>query len=53
MKGILALSAAETAAKEDSETQSEDDDVNVSEDFESEDELATTEICECKQLRQK
>ena len=37
---ILTLSAAETAlATEDSDTQSEDDDVSVSEDPESEDEL--------------
>ena len=35
---ILTLSAAETAATEDSETQSEDD-VSVSEDSESDDEL--------------
>ena len=34
---ILTLSAAETAATEDSDTQSEDDDVSVSEDSESED----------------
>ena len=36
---ILTLSAAETAATEDSETQLEDDDVRVSEDSKSEDEL--------------
>ena len=36
---ILTLSAAETAATEDSDTQSEDDDVSVSEDSKSEDEL--------------
>ena len=36
---ILTLSAAETAAMEDSDTQSEDDDASVSEDSESEDEL--------------
>ena len=38
-EGILTLSAAETAATEDSDTQSEDDDVSVSEDSESEDVL--------------
>ena len=36
---ILTLSAAETAATEDSDTQSEDDDVSVSENSESKDEL--------------
>ena len=36
---ILTLSAAEAAATEDSDTQSEDDDVSVSEDSESGDEL--------------
>ena len=36
---ILTLSAAETAATEDLDTQSEDDDFSVSEDSESEDEL--------------
>ena len=36
---ILTLSAAETAATEDSDTQSEDDVVSGSEDSESEDEL--------------
>ena len=34
---ILTLRAAETVATEDSDTQSEDDDVSVSEDSESED----------------
>ena len=36
---ILTLRAAETVAMEDSDTQSEDDDVNVSKDSKSEDEL--------------
>ena len=49
---ILTLSAAETAATEDSDTQSEDDDVSVSKDSESEDE-PTTGIWGCKQLRRK
>ena len=39
MKGSLTLSAAETAATEHWDTQSENDDVSVSEDSESEDEL--------------
>ena len=41
---ILTLSAAETAATEDSDTQSEDDDVSVNEDSESEDELLLEQL---------
>ena len=48
----LTLSAAETAAMEASGTQSDDDDVSVSEGSESEDELLL-EFWRCKQLRRK
>ena len=41
---ILKLSAAKTAATEDSDIQSEDDDTSVSEDSESEDELLQKEF---------